>query len=95
MTPARACRGYRFPAGVTPWAVRRSLQFGISYRDLERMLADRGVAVDHFFLRRRLPTRVRVAGKNRLFPRARRPPFQGFGNLIVPPTRGHRGPDKT
>jgi transposase-like protein len=27
--------------------VRWSLQFPVSYRDLERMLADRGVAVDH------------------------------------------------
>ena len=29
------------------WAVRWYLQFPISYRDLERMLADRGVSVDH------------------------------------------------
>ena len=29
------------------WAVRWYLQFPISYRDLERMLADRGVVVDH------------------------------------------------
>ncbi|MBP2316165.1 transposase-like protein, partial [Azospirillum soli] len=29
------------------WAVRWYLQFPISYRDLERMLADRSVAVDH------------------------------------------------
>jgi hypothetical protein len=47
MTTARAFRGYRFPAEVILWAVRWYLQFPISYRDLERMLADRGVAVDH------------------------------------------------
>ena len=47
MTDARAFRGYRFPAEVILWAVRWSLQFPISYRDLERMLADRGVQVDH------------------------------------------------
>ena len=47
MTAARALRGYRFPADVLLWAVRRYLQFPISYRDLERMLADRGVTVDH------------------------------------------------
>jgi hypothetical protein len=46
MTDARAFRGYRFPAEVILWAVRWYLQFPISYRDLERMLADRGVAVD-------------------------------------------------
>src|SRR3712207_7211149 len=50
MTTARACRGYRFPAEVILWAVRWSLQFPVSYRDLEAMLADRGVEVDHVTL---------------------------------------------
>jgi hypothetical protein len=40
-------RGFRFPAEVILWVVRWYLQFGISCRDLEAMLADRGVAVDH------------------------------------------------
>src|SRR4051812_5064956 len=44
---ARAFPGFRFPAEVILWAVRWYLQFPISYRDLERMLADRGVEVDH------------------------------------------------
>ena len=52
MTPARAFRGFRFPAEVILWAVRWYLQFGISYRGLERLLADRGVAVDHVSLYR-------------------------------------------
>ena len=47
MTDARAFRGFRFPAEIILWAVRSYLQFPISYRDLERMLADRGVEVDH------------------------------------------------
>jgi transposase-like protein len=47
MTDARAFRGFRFPAEVVLWAVRWYLQFPISYRDLEHMLADRGVRVDH------------------------------------------------
>ncbi len=50
MTPARACRGCRCPAEVILGAVRWSLQFPISYRDLEAMLADRGVEVDHVTL---------------------------------------------
>ena len=50
MTDARACRGCRFPAAVILWAVRWYLQFPLSYRDLERRLADRGVAVDHVSL---------------------------------------------
>ena len=44
---ARAFRGFRFPAEVILWAVRWYLQFPVSYRDLERMLVDRGVVVDH------------------------------------------------
>ena len=50
MTDARAFRGCRFPAEVILWAVRWYLQFPVSYRDLEAMLADRGVAVDHVTL---------------------------------------------
>src|SRR3954471_11064351 len=52
MTTARAFRGFRFPAEVILWAVRWYLQFPISYRDLEAMLADRGVAVDHTIMYR-------------------------------------------
>ncbi len=37
-------KGRRFTAAVILWAVRWYLQFPISYRDLERMLVDRGVA---------------------------------------------------
>jgi transposase-like protein len=40
-------KGRQFTAEVILWAVRWYQQFPISYRDLERMLADRGVAVDH------------------------------------------------
>ena len=52
MTDARAFPGFRFPTEVILWAVRWYLQFPISYRDLERMLADRGVEVDHTTLYR-------------------------------------------
>jgi transposase, IS6 family len=52
MTDARASRGFRFPAEVILGAVRWYLQFPVSYRDLERMLADRGVSVDHVTLYR-------------------------------------------
>ncbi|WP_445504369.1 IS6 family transposase [Microvirga sp. G4-2] len=40
-------KGRQFTADIILWAVRWYLQFPISYRDLERMLADRGVTVDH------------------------------------------------
>ena len=52
MTDARAFRGFRFPPDVILWAVRRYLRFPVSYRDLELMLADRGVEVDHVSLYR-------------------------------------------
>jgi hypothetical protein len=44
---ARAFRGFRFPAEVILWTVRWYLQFPVSYRDLELMLADRSVEVGH------------------------------------------------
>src|SRR3954462_13272191 len=37
----------QFTAEVILWAVRWYLMFPISYRDLELMLLDRGVEVDH------------------------------------------------
>ena len=40
-------KGRQFTAEVILWAVRWYLMFPISYRDLELMLADRGVMVDH------------------------------------------------
>ncbi|MFC1460799.1 IS6 family transposase [Microvirga arabica] len=40
-------KGRQFTAEIILWAVRWYLQFPISYRDLECMLADRGVQVDH------------------------------------------------
>ncbi|MBK3804484.1 IS6 family transposase [Azospirillum brasilense] len=45
-------KGRQFTAAVILWAVRWYLQFPISYRDLERMLAGRGVVVDHTTLYR-------------------------------------------
>src|ERR1700694_4528372 len=44
--------GFRFPAEVILLAVRWYLRFGLSYRDLEELLAERGVEVDHVTLYR-------------------------------------------
>lgn len=44
---ANAFKGRQFTAGVILWAVRWYLQFPVSFRDVERMLADRGVSVNH------------------------------------------------
>ena len=40
-------KGRQFTADVILWAVRWYLRFPISCRDLELMLQDRGVSVDH------------------------------------------------
>jgi len=44
--------GFRFPPEVIMLAVRWSLRFVLSYRDLEELLAERGVEVDHVTLYR-------------------------------------------
>jgi transposase, IS6 family len=49
--PAPAVRsafaGFRFPPDVIVLAVRWYLRFGLSYRDLEELLTEGGVEVDH------------------------------------------------
>ncbi|QRM33463.1 IS6 family transposase [Microvirga sp. VF16] len=40
-------KGRQFTSEIILWAMRWYLKFPISYRDLEHMLADRGVQVDH------------------------------------------------
>jgi transposase-like protein len=42
-----AFAGFRFPPEVIVVAVRWYLRFGLSYRDVEELLAERGVEVDH------------------------------------------------
>jgi IS6 family transposase len=48
-------KGRHFTGEVILWAVRWYLMFPISYRDLELMLAERGVAVDHTTISRWIP----------------------------------------
>ena len=45
-----AFSGFRFPPEVIILAVRWYLRYGLSYRDLEELLAERGVEVDHVTL---------------------------------------------
>ncbi len=42
-----AFAGYRFPVEVITVAVRWYLRYGLSYRDVEELLAERGIEVDH------------------------------------------------
>ena len=43
--PDQSFKGRQFTAEVILWAVRWYLMFSVSYRDLELMLADRGVEI--------------------------------------------------
>jgi transposase-like protein len=45
--PRSAFAGFRFPPDVIVVAVRWYLHFGLSYGDVEELLAERGVEVDH------------------------------------------------
>jgi transposase-like protein len=45
--PRSAFAGFRFPVDVIVLAVRWYLRFGLSYRDVEELLAERGIEVDH------------------------------------------------
>jgi transposase, IS6 family len=45
--PRSGFAGFRFPSDVIMVAVRWYLRYGLSYRDVEELLAERGVDVDH------------------------------------------------
>ena len=45
--PRSAFAGFRFPPDAIIVAVRWYLRFGLSYRDVEELLTERGVEVDH------------------------------------------------
>ena len=47
LLPTSAFAGFRFPAEVIVVAVRWYLRFNLSYRDVEELLVERGVEVDH------------------------------------------------
>jgi transposase-like protein len=43
----RVFAGFRSPREVISAAVRWYLRYGLSYRDVEELLAERGITVDH------------------------------------------------
>jgi IS6 family transposase len=45
--PRSSFAGFRFPQDVILIAVRWYLRYGLSYRDVEELLAERGIPVDH------------------------------------------------
>src|SRR6266545_4468041 len=67
--PSSAFAGYRFPPEVITLAVHWYLRFGLSYRDVEELLAERGIEVDHVsiyrWVQRFAPEFVEAAGARR------------------------------
>ena len=52
-------KGRHFGGEIVLWAVRWYCRYGISYRDLEQMMAERGVSVDHSTIYRGAEVRAR------------------------------------
>ena len=50
--PQSSFAGFRFPPEVIMLAVRWYLRYSLSYRDVEELLAERGITVDHVTLYR-------------------------------------------
>ncbi len=48
-------KGRHFQRDIILWAVRWYCKYGISYRELQEMLAERGVNVDHSTIYRWVP----------------------------------------
>jgi transposase, IS6 family len=53
---SRPPAGYRFPREVIAVAVRWYLRYGLSYRDVEELLGERGIDVDHVTIYRWVQT---------------------------------------
>ena len=47
-----AFAGYRFPPEEIMLAIRWYLRYGLSYRDVEELLTERGIEVDHVTIHR-------------------------------------------
>ena len=45
-------KGHQYPKSVILYAVFFYVRYGVSYRDLEEIMAERGVEVDHATLNR-------------------------------------------
>jgi|ERR1700722_20006020 len=75
---ALSYRGYRFPPAVIQHAVRLYLRFRLSFRDVEDLMAERGIIVSYETIRRWVTHFGPIYGR-RL--RAMRPPPTGRWHL--------------
>src|SRR4051812_6712402 len=64
--PSSTFKGFRFPSEIVVLAVRWYLRYGLSYRDVEELLGERGIEVDHVtiyrWVRRFTPLLADAAG---------------------------------
>nr|QIC00800.1 hypothetical protein p101_39_00043 [Klebsiella pneumoniae] len=56
-------KGRHFQRDIILWAVRWYCKYGISYRELQEMLAERGVNVDHSTIYRWVQSVMRLKWK--------------------------------
>lgn len=81
LPPKSAFAGFRFPPEVTAVAVRWYLRFNLSYRDVEDLLVERGVEVDHVTVYRWVQRLTLIPADSKGHHRHR------FGNATAPPSR--------
>src|SRR6476660_9037039 len=65
--PVSAFAGFRFPPDVIVVAVRWYLRYNLSYRDVEELLVERGIEVDHVTVYRWVHRFTRHAPGDRWF----------------------------
>jgi transposase, IS6 family len=61
--PGSGFAGFRFPSEIIVLAVRWYLRFGLSYRDVEELLSERGIEVDHVTVFRRVQRFTPLSGR--------------------------------
>nr|BDD36304.1 hypothetical protein [uncultured bacterium] len=61
-------KGRHFQRDIILWAVRWYCKYGISYRELQEMLAERGVNVDHSTIYRWVREHEKPRGSHRMMP---------------------------
>ena len=93
--------GRHFPRDIILWAVRWYCRYGLSYRDLEEMMTERGVPVDHSTIYRWVQKYAPELDKQTRWyrqvpdwqpgPGGWTRPISGSGKVVLPLSGHHRG----
>ena len=81
--------GFRFPREVISVAVRWYLRYGLSYRDVEELLDERGITVDHVTIYRWVQRFT--SSSSRLPGRAATLPVTGVYSIGIDPRQAYVG----